>query len=58
MSPIRCNKANLQYIVVNLYTAVGGRVSNVATNLYVLSLRSRSGVFNKYISLRIRTKLV
>jgi hypothetical protein len=39
-----CNKANFQYIVVNLYTAVSGRVSNVVTNLYVVSLRNCSGV--------------
>ena len=46
-----CNKDNLQYIVVNLryivvnlYTAAGGRVSNFAANLYVLSRRKCSGV--------------
>jgi hypothetical protein len=39
-----CNKANLQYIVVNLYTAVGGNVSNIATNLYVLSPHNCCGV--------------
>jgi hypothetical protein len=39
-----CNKANLKYSVVNLYAAVGGSVSNVATKLYVLSPRNCCGV--------------
>jgi hypothetical protein len=39
-----CNKANVQYIVVNLYIAAGGRVRNFAANLCVLSLRNFCGV--------------